>query len=116
MKKLITAIAVSAFAFIGTAVDADARPGYGGQGYSAPASQIYVSGYHHGRPIYTEKIYVGRDRYGRPVFRYRTVSAPSRGGYGGGHDHCDSDYGRRSGGYYDNRRSSGSRVSFSFGF
>lgn len=123
MKKLITAIAVSAFAFIGTAVNADARPYHGGHGYNAPASTTYVSGYRHGRPVYTQKYYVGRDCNGRPIFRYRTVVAPSRG-YNNGH--CNTGYNR--GGYrgynrsshtsynrYDGRRSSGARVSFSFG-
>jgi len=32
MKKLITTIAISAIAFIGTAVDSDARPQRGGYG------------------------------------------------------------------------------------
>ena len=115
MKKLITAIAVSAFAFIGTTIDAEARPHHGGDGYNTPASIIYVSGYHHGRPIYTQKYFVGYDRCDRPVYRYRTVSAPSRG-YGGYSDSCDN-RGYNRGGYsrYDERRSSGTRVSFSFG-
>lgn len=123
MKKLITAIAVSAFAFIGTAVNADARP-YGGHGYHAPATTTYVSGYRHGRPVYTQKIFAGYDCNGRPIFRYRTVAAPSRG-----RAHCDTGYSRRgysgyndrgyrrghSRSHYGNHRSSGARVSFSFG-
>lgn len=113
MKKLITIIAVSAFTFIGTAVDAEAR--HGDRGYDRSSGHAYVSGYRHGRPVYTQKIFVGYDCNGRPIFRYRTVAAPHRG-Y---RDHCDSGY---RGGYdrghyrhYGNRRSSGARVSFSFG-
>jgi hypothetical protein len=75
MKKIITIIAVGVFGFIGTTVDADARPRCG-NGYSAPQSTIYVSGYRHGRAVYTEKYFVGYDCWGRPVFRYRTVVAP----------------------------------------
>lgn len=77
MKKLITAIAIGAFAFVGTAATSEARPN-GGRGYSAPASSVYVSGYRHGRPVYTEKYFIGYDRYGRANFGYRTVSAPRR--------------------------------------
>lgn len=91
MKKIITMIAVGAFAFIGTAVESDARP-RGGHGYNVPQSTIYVSGYRYGRAIYTEKYFVGHDCYGRPVFRYRTVAAPrqnycapSHHGYGRSH-------------------------------
>lgn len=110
MKKLITAIAIGAFAFAGTAIQADARP-HGGRGYHAPASTVYVSGYRHGRPVYTEKYFVGYDRHGRPRFAYRTVGAPRRhhvqhcevpARYGRGHDHYD-------------RRRSGASVSFHFG-
>lgn len=124
MKKLITIIAVSAFTFIGTAVDSEARP-YGGRGYERSSSHVYVSGYRHGRPIYTERYVAGYDCHGHPIYRYRTVSAPSRG-YGGHRGHCDSGYNRgyshrdyrsdrRHHGHYGNRRSSGTRVSFSFG-
>lgn len=77
MKKLITAIAIGAFAFIGTAATSDARP-CGGRGYSTPANTIYVSGYCHGQPVYTEKIFVGYDCHGHPMFTYRTVYAPAR--------------------------------------
>ncbi len=77
MKKLITAIAIGAFAFVGTTATSEARP-YGGRGYSTPASTIYVSGYRYGHPVYTEKYFIGYDCYGRPKFGYRTVSAPRR--------------------------------------
>jgi len=116
MKKLITAIAVSAFAFIGTAVDAEARP-YGGRGYDRSASYTYVSGYRHGRPVYTQRYIAGYDCHGHPIYRYRTVVSS-----GGNHrSHCDNGYRR---GYsrsnynnynrYDDRRRSGTRVSFSY--
>ncbi|QTN32583.1 hypothetical protein HZ994_09645 [Akkermansiaceae bacterium] len=118
MKKLITAIAIGAFTFAGTAIQAEANP-YGGRGYHAPQSTVYVSGYRYGRPVYTEKYFVGYDRCGNPRFAYRTVSAPVR------HypQRCDTRYsghGYSQGygqhrGYYDNRRSSGTSVSFSFG-
>ena len=116
MKKLITTIAVSAFAFFGTAVESDARPHRGGYGHQSQSSQVYVSGYRHGRPVYTQKIFVGYDHCNRPVYQYRTVSAPSRR-HGGQHGHCDTGYSR--GGYssyngYGGRRSSGSSVSFTF--
>ena len=119
MKKLIATIAISAFAFIGTAVESDARPHRGGYGHHDQSSQIYVSGYRHGRPVYTQKIFVGYDCYNRPVYRYRTVAAPRRH-YDNHSSHCDTGYGRggyNRGGYsnYDNHRSSGARVSFSFG-
>lgn len=77
MKKLITAIAIGVLAFMGTAATSEARP-YGGYGYHTPANTIYVSGYRHGHPVYTEKIFVGYDRYGHPRFAYRTVYAPRR--------------------------------------
>jgi hypothetical protein len=119
MKKLITAIAIGVFTFAGTANHADARPN-GGRGYNVPASTVYVSGYRYGRPVYTEKYFVGYDHCGRPRFAYRTVSAPSRGyaprcddrhsGYGNSYSHGSYN----SGYYYDERRSSGARVSFSF--
>ena len=116
MKKLITAIAIGAFAFVGTATTSEARP-YGGRGYSAPASTIYVSGYRYGRPVYTEKYFIGYDCYGRPKFAYRTVSAPHRGGYGG---HCAPEpprhgYHGQHGGYQGGHHGrSGSSVSFTF--
>ncbi|MFD2255147.1 hypothetical protein ACFSSA_00535 [Luteolibacter algae] len=103
MKKLITTLAVGAFAFVGTAVEADARPH---RSHHVPASQVYISGYHHGRPIYTEKYFIGYDCHGHPRYGYRTVSAPRRG-----YDRCGTDYHRGGGGY----RSSGTRVSISFG-
>lgn len=114
MKKLITAIAIGAFAFAGTATQADARP-YGGGGYHAPQTTVYVSGYRHGRPVYTEKYFVGYDRHGHPRFAYRTVAVPVRHHYP---QHCDTGYSRYGNhydrGYYDRRRS-GTSVSFSFG-
>jgi hypothetical protein len=72
MKKLFTLIAASAFAFLGTTVESEARPHHG---YHKPASTVFISGYRHGRPVYTEKYFVGYDRWGRPVFNYRTVKA-----------------------------------------
>ncbi|MEP2776119.1 MAG: hypothetical protein ABJQ29_00410 [Luteolibacter sp.] len=108
MKKLFTAIAITAFAFVGTSVSAEARP-HGGRGYSQPASTVYISGYRYGRPVYTQKYFIGYDRCGAPIWGYRTVSAPSRSH---GHDHCDSRYDNRR---YDDRRSSGASVSFRFG-
>ena len=116
MKKLITAIAIGAFTFAGTAVQADARP-QSGRGYGAPSSTVYVSGYRHGRPVYTEKYFVGYDHCGNPRFAYRTVSAP-RSSHS---QHCEPRYSSHGGshgynsGYYDNRRSSGGSVSFHFG-
>jgi hypothetical protein len=62
---------------LGTTTHADARP-YGGRGYDTPANTIYVSGYRHGRPVYTEKIFVGYDCHGHPRFTYRQVYAPVR--------------------------------------
>ncbi len=114
MKKLITTIAIGAFAFLGTATESDARPNRGGYGHQAPASHVYVSGYRHGRPVYTEKYFIGYDRYGRPRFAYRTISAPRRGHghHGRGYD-CN--YDRNYDQNYYNNRSSGARVSFSFG-
>jgi len=115
MKKLIATIAVSAFAFFGTAVESDARPNYGGYGHQSQSSQVYVSGYRHGRPVYTRKVFVGYDRCNRPVYQYRTVSAPSRGygGYHRGHNNrCNTGYNNY--GSYGGHRSSGSSVSFTF--
>lgn len=77
MKKAIIAIALFAFALVGTATNANANP-YGGRGYNAPANTIYVSGYRHGRPVYTEKVFVGYDCHGYPRFIYRAVYAPVR--------------------------------------
>ncbi len=77
MKKLLIAIAIGAFALVGTATNTEARP-YGGNGYSIPANTIYVSGYRYGRPVYTEKIFVGYDCHGHPRFTYRQVYAPAR--------------------------------------
>lgn len=116
MKKLITAIAIGAFTFAGTAVQADARP-QSGRGCGTPSSTVYVSGYRHGRPVYTEKYFVGYDHCGNPRFAYRTVSVPDRGHS----QHCEPRYSSYNGGgyhnrgYYDNRRSSGGSVTFSFG-
>jgi hypothetical protein len=106
MKKLITAIAIGAFAFTGTAATSDARP-CGGRGYHTPANTIYVSGYRHGRPVYTEKIFVGYDCHGHPRFTYRTVYAPVRH-YS---QPCRPSYGGYNQVYYG--RPSGS-VSFTF--
>lgn len=116
MKKLIAIIAVSAFTFIGSAVDSEARPHRGDRGYHQSSSHVYVSGYRHGRPVYTQRYIAGYDCYGRPIYRYRTVAAPHRGYRD---RHCDSGYSdrRHHRGYsrhYDNRRSSGTRVSFSY--
>ncbi len=77
MKKAIIAIALSVFAIVGAATNADARP-CGGNGYSTPANTIYVSGYRHGQPIYTEKVFVGYDCHGYPRFIYRAVYTPVR--------------------------------------
>jgi hypothetical protein len=115
MKKLITAIAIGAFTFAGTAVQADARP-QSGRGYGPPSSTVYVSGYRHGRPVYTEKYFIGYDHCGNPRFAYRTVYVPSRNQS----QHCEPRYSSYNGshgyngGYYDNRRSSGGSVSFHF--
>ncbi|MDP4781345.1 MAG: hypothetical protein NWR03_07440 [Akkermansiaceae bacterium] len=113
MKKLFTAIAITAFAFVGTSVNADARPG-DGRGYSQPASTIYVSGYRYCRPVYTQKYFIGYDHCGNPRWGYRTVSAPSHQSRGSS---CGSNYDNR--GYqsrgYDNHRSSGASVQFRFG-
>lgn len=121
MKKLFATIAVSALALVGTVTQVEARP-YGGHGYGAPQPVVYVSGYHHGRPIYTEKRFVGYDCYGRPSYSYRTVSAPYRGNRGGYDQHCDTGYGGGYGGGYDrghrsdyyNQGRSGTTVSFSY--
>jgi uncharacterized membrane protein YgcG len=122
MKKLITAIAIGAFTFAGTAVNADARPP-SGHGYHTPSSTVYVSGYRYGRPVYTQKYFIGYDHCGNPKFAYRTVSAPNRGysqhhstrhsGYSNSRGH--GSYGNGSSSrYYGNRRSSGASVNFSF--
>ncbi|MGJ8633299.1 MAG: hypothetical protein ACSHX7_05205 [Luteolibacter sp.] len=104
MKKLITTIAVSAFALIGTAVQAEARPQHG-NGYHQGSSKVYVSGYRHGRPVYTQKVYVGRYKCGTPRYEYRTVAAPvSKRVYRSHSQHR---------GY--NRSRSGASVSFHFG-
>ena len=73
MKKLLIAIAIGAFALVGTAINTEARP-CGGDGYRTPANTIYVSGYRYGRPVYTEKIFVGYDCHGHPRFTYRQVN------------------------------------------
>lgn len=114
MKKLFTAIAITAFTFVGTSIQAEAGGGYRKASYTQPSSTIYISGYRHGRPVYTQKYFIGYDRCGTPRWGYRTVSAPShnqRGNsFGGGHND------RRHGNHgYDNRRSSGSGVHFRFG-
>lgn len=77
MKKGIIAIALSAFALLGTATIVDANP-YGRRGCNTPTNTVYVSGYRHGSPIYTEKIFVGYDCHGHPRFTYRQVYAPVR--------------------------------------
>lgn len=80
MKKLFTAIAITAIAFLGTSLHADAG-GHGsyhsGQKFSHSSGKIYVSGYSHGRAVYTQKYVIGYDRYGNPRFGYRKVSGPS---------------------------------------
>jgi hypothetical protein len=115
MKKLLTLITASAFMFLGTTLETEARPHHG---YQAPSSTVYVSGYRYGRPIYTEKYLVGYDHCGRPVYKYRTFqprvshAAPS-------HSQCQPAYpSRYSSSQYRNPRggySSGTRVTFSFG-
>jgi len=114
MKKLITTLVVSAFALFGTAVESHARPHHGDRGYSQSSSHVYVSGYRHGRPVYTQRYVAGYDCNGYPVYRYRTVSASRRGH----RDHCNTGYNRgysRSNySHYDNHRRSGTRVSFSY--
>ncbi len=75
MKKLLTILATGVLAFAGTTLNADARPHHG-NGYRGPATVTYVSGYRHGRPIYTQKIFVGYDSCGNARYSYRTVSAP----------------------------------------
>jgi len=79
MKNLLLTIAISAFAFIGTAVESEARPYRGGHGHEVTSSHTYVSGHRHGRPVYTKKIFVGYDRFDRPVYKYKTVAGPRRG-------------------------------------
>lgn len=108
MKKILTLIAASALTFLGTTVETEARPH---QGYHAPASTVYISGYRHGRPVYTEKYCVGHDRWGRPIFKYRTLT--SRGGHAASrHNHCQPAYpSHHSRSHY----SSGPRVTISFG-
>jgi|688.fasta_scaffold115989_2 hypothetical protein len=116
MKKAIIAITLSAFTLLGTATITDARP-YGGRGYSTPANTIYVSGYRHGRPVYTEKIFIGYDCHGHPRFTYRQVYAPARQysqpcrpSYGSYHNN-----GYHHGGYSQNHHGrSGGSVSFTF--
>lgn len=116
MKKLITLILTGGLAFFGATVDVEARPHHG---YHAPASTVYVSGYRHGRPIYTEKYVVGHDRWGRPIFRYRTIT-PAGHSYRvpRHHNYCPPAYSRgyHRNAYYHNRGhySSGTRVTFSF--
>lgn len=108
MKKIITLIAAGAITFLGTAPETEARPHHG---YHAPASTIYISGYRHGRPVYTEKYLVGYDRWGRPVFKYRTVkskhvyAAPR-------HDHCEPAYPVR---HHKSRYNPAPRVTITFG-
>jgi len=129
MKKLITLITAGAFAFIGTTVDVEARH-YGG-GYNNGGNAIYVSGYHHGRPVYTQRYIVGRDCHGHPVYRYRTVSAPHHRSYQNNNGYCApnygsnyrsshvsrSNYGHSRSSYHSSRsHRSGSRVSVRFGF
>ncbi len=111
MKKAIIAIAIGAFALVGTATNTEARP-YGGNGCRTSANTIYVSGYRHGRPVYTEKIFVGYDCHGRPRFTYRTVYAPVR--------HyappCRPAYSSHHGGNYHQSHygNSGATISFTF--
>ena len=113
MKKGIIAIALSALALLGTATIADANP-CGGRGYSTPANTVYVSGYRHGRPVYTEKIFVGYDCHGQPRFTYRQVYAPARQ-YS---QPCRPSYsGYKNNGYHNSgyRQSySGGSISFTF--
>jgi hypothetical protein len=103
MKKGIIAIAIGLLTLVGASTHAEARP-HGGHGYRTPANTIYVSGYHHGRPIYTEKIFVGYDCHGYPKFTYQTICPPVR--------HyappCRSTYGGH------HHRRSGNSISFTF--
>jgi hypothetical protein len=119
MKKLFTAIAITAFTFVGTSVNADARPhrdyshnghnGHYSRGYNQPASTIYISGYRHGRPVYTQKYFIGYDRCGTPRWGYRTVSAPNYRNRG---NSCGTPQRNLSHGKF---RSAGSSVHFRFG-
>ena len=111
MKKAIIAIAIGAFALVGTATNTEARP-YGGNGCRTSANTIYVSGYRHGRPVYTEKIFVGYDCHGRPRFTYRTVYASVRK-YA---PQCPLAYSTNHGGahYQSHHSNSGATISFTF--
>lgn len=124
MKKLITAIVVSAFAFIGTAVNADARPWYE-RGHPSPnySNGYHHNGYHQQRVTYTQRYIAGYDYHGRPIYRFRTVVASGNShqnhcdtgysnGYNRGHYTSRGNYGHHN--RYGNHRSSGGRVSFSF--
>lgn len=111
MKKLFTAIAVAALTFVGTSVNADAQYRHGG--YNQPASKVYISGYRHGRPIYTQKYFIRYDRYGTPRWGYRTVSAPSYQNRGGVRSGYSTRVYNNSG--YGGHRSSGGRSSYRCG-
>ncbi len=115
MKKLLTILATGTLAFAGMTLNADARPHYG-DGYRSQAPVTYVSGYRHGRPIYTQKIFVGYDSCGNARYTYRTVSAP-RQQYR--QQYRTSSY-RNSGysnyGHYDNSRRSRSGVSVRYSY
>ena len=56
MKKLLTLIAVSAFALVGTTVQADARPQYNNGSSSYRGGGVYVSkSYSYGSPRYVSR-------------------------------------------------------------
>ncbi|MFK7850267.1 MAG: hypothetical protein AB8D78_04745 [Akkermansiaceae bacterium] len=74
MKKIITAIVISAFAFIGTSISSEARPWYERGDASPCASERVYRGQSHYVPrTYTQKYVSGYDCHGRPIYRYRTV-------------------------------------------
>ncbi len=58
------------------------HPGY--RPYHRPANHVYISSYHRGVPIYTERFFIRFDRFGYPVWGYRVVPRhhhyPYRGG------------------------------------
>ncbi len=112
MKKLITAIAIGALTFAGTAIKAEARPWYE-RGQPGPN---YGNNYSQGCSTYTERYIAGYDYHGHPIYRYRTVSVPSRNQYSNHDRGYDRGYSRDyQNSHYDNRRSSGASVNFSFG-
>ena len=64
MKNTVLSLLVAGLTFVSTAPEADARTRF--------TTQIYISGYSHGRvPIYRERYCVGHDYHGRPILRTR---------------------------------------------